>query len=48
MMIHSTPRYLPKRKGNIFPETCTQMFTAALCAITKTGDNPNVHQPMNG
>lgn len=42
---NSTPRYLPKRREDTHPhETCTWMFTVALCLIAKTTQMPTDRQ----
>ena len=40
--------YPREMKTNIYTKTFTQIFTASLFTITKSRNNPNVHQLMNG
>ena len=40
--------YPKELKTGIQAKICTQMFTAGLFTITKSGNNPNVNQVMNG
>lgn len=44
---HSLVIYPRVMKACGLIETCTRMFTAALSAIVKTGNNPNDHQQVN-
>ena len=44
-LLYICPREL---KTYVHTKTCTQMFITALFTIAKSGNNPRIHQLMNG